>query len=209
MTSTRLIGADRVTVTGDRLVVVARVAMDGWEPSRYRPALIRFDGRTWRVTGKSAGASGAMRYELAAWQPADGEVTGRTIEYTPDYVALRDHSRSLVQRRGYVVIVLRWLSPLVGFLPARTKGRFEALYGLDPVASTFHSVFLEFLIAIGSFVLASIGQMVRGLAGVSAGWNAWLFFAIGLVVVIDGSMRYSRILREERPPVGFFEWIRR
>jgi len=192
---------------GDRLVVIAQTAMQGWEPSRYRPALIRFEGRTWRVTGKIAGEATSVRYELTAWQPTDGEITGPTIEYTPGYVGLRDRALALGHRRGYIVLLLRALSPLVGLLPARTKGHFEEVYGLDPVASTFQSVFLEFLVTLGGFVMALIGTMVLAHSGETGGISRALFAAIGLIAGADGAVRYGRILKEERPPVGFYEWI--
>jgi hypothetical protein len=186
--------------------------MDGWEVRKYRAAMIRFDGRTWRIGGKTVGADRTIRYELVPWQPGEQDIPGLEIEYTPDYVALRDYTAATGRRRSNVTAGLRIVSPLIGFLSARTKARLEAVYGLDPVAATFQSVFLQFLITIGCFVLATIGMMAMAGAAVyrlsgGPGIPAVLLVAIGVAVGIDGAVRYGRILNEERPPPGFYEWL--
>lgn len=208
----RLIGTDRVVLEDDRLLVISRVDMDGWEVRQHRAAMIRFDGRTWRITGKVVGADRTIRYELVPWQPGEQDIPGLEIDYTPDYVALRNHTAAMGRRRSRVTSGLRIVSPLIGFLPGHTKAHLEAVYGVDPVATTFHSVFLEFLITIGSFALATIGMMAMAgtiiykLSG-GPGIPAVLLVVIGVAVGIDGAVRYGRILREERPPPGFYEWL--
>lgn len=209
---TRHIGTDMVVLDGDRLLVISRVDMDGWDVRKHRAAMIRFDGRTWRITGKTAGADRTIKYELVPWQPGEQDIPGLEIDYTPDYVALRDHRAAIGRRRSRVTSGLRIVSPLIGFLPGQTKARLEAVYGVDPVATTFQSVFLEFLITIGSFALATIGMMATAgtiiykLPG-GPGIPSTLLVVIGVAAGIDGAVRYGRILKEERAPPGFYEWL--
>jgi hypothetical protein len=68
-------------------------------------------------------------------------------------------------------------------------------------------VFVEFLITLGAFAMSAIGKMIEAHEGHSAGISVKLFVGIGLVFVLDAAMRYDRILREERPPPGFYEWL--
>jgi hypothetical protein len=194
------------------VVVITAVEMPDWEIRAHRVPLIRFDGNTWRVAGKTT-ADGKVRYELAPWTPADEYVIGREVEYGPEYVAARDQHTRSSRRSSHVTFWLRVISPFIGFLSARTKGRLEARYGVDPVSTTFQSVFLEFLISLGAFALLSIGQMSTALAKAmktaGIGAEVWLVILLiaGLAIAIDGSVRYGRILKEERPPPGFFEWL--
>lgn len=187
--------------------------MEDWNVRQHRHTLIRFVARTWRVAEKTT-AAGKTHYKLVPWTPADPQLIGREIDYNAEYVARRDRTAVSTRKRSRVTSALRVVSPLIGFLPGQTKARLEAAYGVDPVATTFHSVFLEFLITIGSFALATIGMMA--LAGAIAyrlpggpGIPAVLLVVIGVAVGIDGAVRYGRILREERPPPGFYEWILR
>ena len=171
--------------------------MDGWEVRQYRARVIRFDDRTWRVTGKTTGTDGAIHYELRPWIPGEQDITGHEIEYSAAYVAKRDEARVAGRKRGRTTGWLRYASPIIGFLPAHTKGRLEATYGVDPVSTTFQSVFCEFLISVCAFALAAIPAI---------GLPIYLFIAVAVVAGVDGSYRYSRILAEERPPPGFYEW---
>src|SRR5580765_8500987 len=110
---TRRIGRDLVIFQGSRVVVVTPVEMPDWEVRQHRMTLIRFDGRTWRVEGKTT-AAGKVRYELAPWLPADEYVIGREIDYGPEYVAARDRSAASGRRSSYVTFLLRVVSPFVG-----------------------------------------------------------------------------------------------
>lgn len=202
----RQVGSDRVVFKDDRVLVMSHADMDGWSVRSHRSPIIRFDGRTWRVRSRNAGPNRTFRYELIPWQPGDHDVIGAEIDYSEDYVALRDLREHVGNRRGRVTGGLRYVSLFIGFLPARTKARLEATYGVDPVSVTFQSVFLEALVSIGAFVLIAIGVGVKAFGGVNSGLSIWLLYVIGLVFAIDGSTRYSRILAEERPPPGFLEW---
>ena len=90
--------------------------------------------------------------------------------------------------------------------PARTKDRLETVYGIDPVRSTKASVFIEGIVALGAFVLSSIARMV-GAFGSDSGLPTGLFVIIGLVMAVDGAVRWSRLIAEERPAPGFYEWL--
>jgi hypothetical protein len=198
---TRDVGTDRVTPQGDHLLVVSRADMADWEVRRHRASLIRFDGRTWRVARKAPGVDGTFQYTLAPWQPDAQHIIGPEIEYGHAYVAKRDLAIDTRRRRNRFVLFVRMATPLAGFLPARTKERLEAHYGLDPVAATFQSVFLEFLITLAATAVAAIAIFV--------GW--WvplaLLLATAVVVGVDGAVRWGRILQEQRPPPGFYEWL--
>ncbi len=203
----RHIGGDRVEMRGDRLTVITPVRhMAGWEVRRYRAPLIRFDGRTWRITKRTTGADKMTRYELEAWEPWEGEQTGPEIDYTPEYVVLRDHALAIGRRRGRVTVLLNAVSPLTGFLPARAKARLETTYGIDPVASTSWSVFIEFLVTLAALALVSIAQMV-GAFGYRSGIPAPLILTIGVLAAVDGAVRWGRVFAEERPAPGFYEWL--
>jgi hypothetical protein len=203
---TRHVGSDLVVVHDDRIVVVSSVEMADWEVRRNRPTLIRFAEQTWRTARKTT-AAGKTQYELVPWSEADQHLIGREIDYNTDYVARRDNTPISARRRSRVTALLRIISPLVGFLPGRTKTRLEAGHGIDPVASTSQSVFFQFLITLGAFSLASIGQLIVAHEGTDAGLPVALFVVIGLVTGLDGAVRWDRILSEQRPPPGFYEWL--
>jgi hypothetical protein len=208
----RRLGTDRVVLDDERLLVISAVDMEGWEVRQHRARVIRFEERTWRVAGKTTGAENLIHYELVPWTPGEQDVTGPEIEYNSAYVAHRDSTRVAERKRGRTTGLLRYASPIIGFLPARTKARLERDHGIDPVETTFHSVFLEFLFAVccltvSPFISVLLARtpvftLLGGLKGTVA-----MLVAIGAVVGIDGFVRYGRILSEERPPPGFYEWL--
>jgi hypothetical protein len=200
----RRIGRDEIEVRGESLIVTTPVqGMEGWAVSRYRASVIRFDGLTWRVVSKSTGTDRLTRYELVRWDPSSEELTGPEIDYSPDDVALRDHALELGRRRSRGTLMLNLIRPLTGFLSARAKDRLETRYGIDPVASTTASVFIQFLVALGSLALAAIGQVV----GAHIGIRVPVLLAIAAVALLDATVRWSRVLEEVRPAPGFYEWL--
>lgn len=200
------IGSDVVQRSGDRMTIIASAPMDGWEVRKYRAPVIRYQRRTWRITARTIDPDKRIRYELEAWAPVAGDVTGPEIEYSEDYVALRDQALTMGHRRSRGTMWLNYIGPLTGFLPARVKGRLEAQYGIDPVTSTQWSVFIQFLVTLAGFVLASIGQMVK-IHGVDSGISGRLMVGIAVMVGVDAGVRLGRVLSEERPPPGFYEWL--
>lgn len=206
-TKTRFVGSDRVELRENGLTVVSAARhMPGWHVRRYRSPVIHFDNRTWRVVARNTAPDGLTHYDLAAWQPIDGEIPGPEIVYSAEYVALRDYKLAVGRRRGRITLVLNAASPFIGLLPARAKERLEDLYGIDPVASTFASIVMEGVVVLGSFALASIGVMVQ-VWGANSGLPAIPAVAVGVVLLIDAAARWSRLLGEERPGPGFFEWL--
>jgi hypothetical protein len=197
---TRQIGGDRVVLGDDRLTVVSHVDMAGWDVRKHRPSVIVFDGRTWRVTGKAAGPEKTIRYELQAWRPGDHDLTGPEIDYSPDFVALRDYTIAVGRQRSRVTGLLGIVAPLTGFLSVRAKARLETVYGIDPMASTFRSVLIEGFVAFAGIVLHFAAYVFHGLP------SAW-FLPMAAVAGIDAAVRWDRILDEERPPPGFYEWL--
>jgi hypothetical protein len=209
---TRHFGRDRIELDGDRLTIVTPVGMTGWEVRRYRSPQIRFEGRTWRIVARTRTAERATRYELVAWEPLDGEIPGPEIEYTAEFVAFRDHAGEIGRRRSRVTGALGFVVPFTGFLPARTKDRLETVYGIDPVASTSASVFIEFFLALGAIALATIATMTGAFAFVarlrgSAELPAFGLIAFAVVLLVDAAVRWSRLEAEERPAPGFYEWL--
>jgi len=201
------IGSDRVELRGNLLIITTPVRdLPDWQVRKYRAPLIRFEGRSWRITSRTTLPDGTTRFELAPWDPRDGEIPGPEIEYSPEAVALRDQALAIGRRRSRGTMLLNYVGPLTGFLPARTKNRLEEVYGIDSVVSTKWSVFLEFLVALGAFVLTAIGLMVIAL-GYPSPIVPMLMVAIGIVTGVDAGVRLSRVLAEERPPPGFYEWL--
>jgi hypothetical protein len=197
---TRNVGTDLVTLQDDHLQVVSRVDMADWEVRRHRPSLIRFDGRTWRIARKTPGAGETFEYTLVPWRPDDQHLIGPEIEYGPAYVAHRDLAIGTGRRRRRFVLLVRMAAPLAGFLPAHTKARLEVAFGLDPMAATFQSVFVEFLIAFVAVALVGLALLE---------WRAAVdpLVLIAIVCGTDGGVRWDRILSEQRPPPGFYEWL--
>ena len=182
--------------------------MPGWDVRKYRAPVIRFDGRTWRITARTPGPNKTTQFELVPWEPDDGGIPGPEIEYSAESVALRDHALDVGNKRSRVTGLLGFpfVRPLTGFLPARTKDRLETVYGIDPVRSTQASVFIESIVALGAFVLSSIAQMVVAF-GRDSGLPVLPLVVIGLVAAIDAGVRWSHLAAEERPGPGFYEWL--
>ena len=187
------IGQDRVVVESDRLLVVSRANMDGWEVRRHRHTAIRFDGRIWRVSSRSAFAGGMVHYELIPLSEQEQDVAGSMIDYTPVYVERRDREARSRRDRQRGFVLLGTVSPLVGFLGSRTKGRLEERYGIDPVRVTWHSMLVEYIVALAVLVLVAFGGL--------------LLIPVAAMLIIDAVIRWDRILGGERLPPGFYEWL--
>jgi hypothetical protein len=98
------------------------------------------------------------------------------------------------------------LSPLIGFLGSRTKLRIYEAYGVNPVAATSRSLFLEYLIIIMALAWTSIFMMV---AARGYGWPLPVRPAVVIVLFLlpDALMRWDRLLAEDAAPPGFYEWL--
>jgi hypothetical protein len=193
------IGSDHVIVHADRLLVISRARMDGWEVRSYRQALIRFRERDWRIAETRAVPPDATQYTLVPWDLNEQDVVGHTIEYGLPFVIARDgatgHSRHVRRVSG----VLRLVAPFTGFLPARTKDWLEVTYGLDSVATTKQSVLIQAFAATGVIGAILVIAMVTTV-------SPFLFVFFVVLVLLDAGVRWTRALNEERPPPGLFEW---
>ena len=193
------IGSDHVIVQDDRVVVISRATMEAWEVRGHRQTLIRFEGRDWRIVERTVVPPDATRYVLVAWEADSHRIPGVTVEYGPEYAAARDRSARLVKRTRRASGLLRIASPFTGFLSGRIKDRLEVTYGIDPVASTKQSVIIEAILALGGLVATQIGM-----AGGGFPW--YPFLAVTILLAPDVVVRWDRILGEQRPPPGFYEW---
>lgn len=200
MNQTRRIGSDHVIVGDNRVIVVSRARMESWRVRSYRQTQVRFEGRNWRIAETAFAPPDSTRYTLVPWEGNDHDVIGLTIEYGPDYVANRDRAAKQDNRHRRASGWLRYVAPFTGFLSARIKDRLEVSYGIDPVATTKQSVIMETLAIMGGFVVAQIG-MVTGVIAAPP------FFAFSLLLLPDAAVRWDRVLAEQRPPPGFYEWL--
>jgi hypothetical protein len=202
----RWVGTDRVRSCGDRLIIETRTAM-GWEVRPHRRLLIRFDERAWTPRHIEHGKDGASRYELEPWTPAPLEIPGGEIEYGPAYVERRDRaaaSRARCERMG---TTLNLVSPLVGLLGARLKGRIEEQLGIDARIATVRSVAIELLLVGPAMAIVAMQGVATGVAGEDAGLPWRTCAVVAVVFASDALVRWGRLIAEERPPVGFLEWI--
>lgn len=197
---TKRIGSDHVILRDDHLVVLSHAHMEAWRVRSYRQTVIRFEGRSWRVIEVRAVPPNATQYTLALWDLSDHDVVGQTVEYGLAFVEERDRAAVQAMQTRRVSGLLRLVAPLTGFLGARIKDRLESSFGIDPLASTKQSVMMESIAIMGGFVLMRIG-MVTGVIP----YLPFLFMA--LVLLPDAVVRWDRILGEQRPPPGFYEWI--
>ena len=187
-------------VHDDRVIVISHANMDAWEVRTHRQTLIRFEGREWRVVERTVVPPAATRYALAPWDADSHQIAGVTVDYGAAYVAVRDRTAADVKRLRRVSGWLRLVSPLTGFLTARAKDRLEHSYGIDPVASTKQSVILETIVVLLGLALTEIGM-------VTGAFPTRPFLTAANALAPDAIVRWDRVLREHRPPPGFYEWV--
>lgn len=206
-------GPDRVEIRGDRVVIHSPVDMDRWQVVEYRKPRIRFDGRTWTLASKSLDRDGLIQYELEPWEPAEFELHGHELQYGSEIVESRERELQHSRRLALETSVLRLLSPLAGFLFARTKGRLEDRLGMTAVTMTWRSLILQYLVMISAFTYTTIGVQ----SGISHGFLAGEFSEtlggvqpvaiLAVVLLPDAIVRWGRLLGDERLPPGFYEWL--
>ena len=209
------VGSDRVVVAaGNRVIVLSRADMPGWEVRAFRRGAILFRGSHYFVAIKEP-HPGGFRYTLEPWPPDSHDIDGGVIEYDEHFVAARDAGRRTRAAASGVRALLLPLYPLIGLLPGSVKRRLADGFGISEELSTVMSLWLEFLVAAGLAALFTIRSMA-GLYGSALGvrgpipWLASLtgFAAGGLLLIVpDLLMRYSKILAESQYPWGFWEWL--
>ena len=200
MSATRRVGSDHVIVHDERLIVISRAHMEAWDVRTYRQTLIRFEDRNWRIVETNFVPPESTRYTLVPWDLSDQDVIGRTIEYGPEYVVARDRDFIRTKRARRASGLMRIVAPFTGFLSSRIKNRLEASYGIDPMASTKQSVIMETMAILCGFVVTTLGIVTGAIPFLP-------FLAISLALLPDAAIRWDRVLAEQRPPPGFYEWI--
>jgi len=200
------VGPDRVLLRGDRLIIESPIEIDGWEVRRHRRLLVRYAGRGFTPRRIERTTHGSVRYELAPWSPVPLEIPGAEVEYGIDFVERRDSAAASRRRRERAGFVLNLLSPLVGLLGARLKGSIEEQFGIDATAATERCVMIEALSIAPALAMVVIELVASGIAGQPVGLPVRPCAALALVFGLDVLMRWDRLLAEEHPPPGFYEW---
>src|SRR5688500_12791418 len=179
------VGADSVHFRETSVVVESAADMPDWEFRDYRRTAILYSGRQYFVAEKRLLPGGGYRYTLQPWGDP-GELPGRTIVYDASYATARDAAARTGARRDAVSKALFFVSPLLGFLPARTKLALDDRYGFDPQVVTRQSVFLERIL---SYCLMAF-LLLAGIARALDGWEGVLL-AITAAMFVDLLMRTS------------------
>ena len=200
VSETLRIGSDHVIVQSDRLVVISRAHMDGWQVRTYRPTLIRFAERDWRVAETRVVPPDATQYTLVPWDRSEQDVIGQTIDYGPAFVEERDRALIQARKSSRVTGMLRVVAPFTGFLSGRIKNWLEVTYGLDSVATTKQSVIIQTMATIAALAAIQVLTIATTL-------RPFPFLFGALLFLLDAAVRWHRVLDEQRPPPGLFEWV--
>jgi hypothetical protein len=206
--ATRQVGADRVYVSGERVVIDAVNPMD-WTVREFCRVPIYFEGRKYYLHGKSDTAQPyAKRYELSLW-PADlHEESSNVVVYSEAYVALRDESAR--KQRGYdkLQLVLTPFHPFLGLCWSRFKCGPLLKLGFEPRSITSASIWLVFNLLIVEAIF--LGWLRTGICvWVFHGtWFRKLDWLLMVVMVFDTVLRYSQSLNSDvQRHWGFCEWL--
>lgn len=194
------VGADRVRLRGDSVVVDSRADMPEWEFRDYRRTAILYRDRQYFVAEKRLLAGGAYRYVLQPWGDS-GDLPGRTLVYDDSYAAARDAAARTGARRDAISKALFFVGPLLGFLPARTKLILDDRYGFDPQVVTRQSVYVERILSYCLVVFVVLAGLARALGR----WEGPLL-AFTAAVYVDLIMRTSPSENGEPEQPGFWEW---
>ena len=207
-------GDDRILRNGEQLVVCSNADMDEWEVKDKRKTVIYINNEAWRLVGKQFFAKNEVRYLLEPWPDAMREIPGRVIRYDEKYIRSRDKALKKIRLESWTYPIFYVLSPLIGLLPSPVKSRIESNFGLSARDATFASLFIELLLIIVStplFVLITATAADRSQDSnmvYIAILNSVLHeIVLLLILIIDLAIRYSSYLRDDRSPLGAFEWI--
>ena len=98
----------------------------------------------------------------------------------------------LENRIGYVLYHMRFL---IGFLPSGTKARIETNFGVSARDATMISIVIELMLFFASTGLWLLVSSITA------------FMVFTTILFTDIVMRYDSYLRDERSPLGLFEWV--
>jgi hypothetical protein len=188
--------------------------MDEWEVQDKRKTVVYINNEAWRLVGEQFYAKNEVRYLLEPWPDAMREIPGRVIRYGEKYVKSRDEAFKKMRLESWTYPIFYVLSPLIGLLPSPVKSQIESIFGLSARDATLASLFIELLLIFSSvalFVLitATAADQAKdpNMVYIAVLNNVLHEIVLVLILIIDLAIRYSSYLRDDRSPLGAFEWI--
>lgn len=204
--------SDRVFRSGDRVIIVSRADMPGWDVRRFRKLAIVFEGETYFVREKSRGRDSLYRYALQPWPSSLTDAPGGTVVYDEEFVRARDRDASTRRGSDVLYCLLLPLQPLIGFLWSGTKRRLESRCGISARRATGYSLILEaFAFLVHGVLLWGFGFLNLYSLALSASFSQMFpliyMFAATLLLLPDVIVRYGATLMIDAAPSGFYEWF--
>ncbi len=196
------IGSDSVLFKEGEVVIYSSYDMEDWKVTSYRKAAIVFKDKTYFLVSKSMMEDGTFRYKLREWPEDHVDLPSQSIVYDEEYVAERNDYYIKAERLKKVSILMIVIQPLLGFLTSSQKRKLQKEYGIEPVAVTNYSLFLEYL----CLVSLSSSYVIQIFTRIFPSWFNYAPVVI-LVLLVDTIIRYHHILGESVYPYGFYEWI--
>jgi hypothetical protein len=193
-------GRDRLVRKEAQRIIYSPADMEDWEVRKFRRVLIRIEGHGYHLTRKTRQPGGLLRYLLEPWPEDYPDPPAIELTYDRDYVEARDRVARASFRREVGLGLLWPLIPLIGLLPAGSKARLHARYGVHPQTATAWSLWLEWALILFHVLLLAI-QTWTGI------FNTGYIVAVLLVLAPDVLVRWSSLLGEEINPYGFYEWL--
>jgi hypothetical protein len=204
-----LVGADKVAVSADRVVIYAVNPMD-WPVREFHRVPIFFDGGKFYLRTKSAETTPpfVMRYELWLWPANLHEESSEKITYDGGYVDNRDEAarRNRVENIWHTILLPFY--PLLGFCWSNFKQGWLQRIGFDPRETTSISIFVGFTLLFSEAVF--VGWLQRGLVTVFFDSARYIpvDMALLLLLMADTVLRYGRLLDlDNQTHWGFGEWL--
>jgi hypothetical protein len=221
------VGPDRVTRTGEDVLIEAKHPMSDWQVRELNPVPVYFEDRKYHLLEEGkAQAPFAQRYLLRPWP--EGESTNVKAFYVYDAETVAEREAHL--RRGHLEEVVHAglfpFYPFLGLLWSGTQKRLQR-FGFVPHSISGISIFTIFslLFAEGVFVVIllnaslrsgkiMIGGMVRALVpadylhlGPISIPVILLDALLALAFVADVCVRFGRHFQEDQWAGGFLEWL--
>ena len=223
------VGLDRVTFSGNQVLIDTAHEMADWKVREYARIPIYFRDQKYFLRQKTAAQRPyAQRYVLEPWPADNQEMARSTLVYDEDTVAQREAEIKGGRIDDLARAALLLVYPLLGMLWSGTKEKLVR-FGFVPRSITGVSIFASFALALlqGAFakllIMSSLrsghvvlGGMLRAFWGNDyLGFGAfqvrvlWLDCALFVLFLVDSIIRYSQHLRDVESPWGFAEWLTR
>lgn len=210
------VGPDRVERAGADRIVYARRAMPDWEPRRFRRVRVVFHGERYFVAAAAPTGDGGCMYRLCPWTDDVIDRPAATIRYDLEYVQQRDRARRAAQGSNLLRLFLIPALPLLGLLPSRWKQWLQERLGINPIAVTAYSIYLEFAVVMGlggALVVYGIAgpmsEMYPGIPGRLENLfrEMAVLFPLFFLLLIDVVGRLPNLLHNSPEQAGFYEWL--